>query len=196
MSTGASTTADRIVDAAARLLDEGGQAAVTLRAVATATDLSHNAPYKHFGGRDDLLGAVATRDLIQLAEQWRAVRGGSAVGRDRILDAVDVIVEFARDHPARYRLLFGAPDPVTQGEGLDAAAETALQAFVDIVVDGQREGSLPASPSDNLGIMLFATVHGLIGADAGGRLRSRTGWADIRAGMDFVIGLLRDRESS
>lgn len=192
MSTGAMSTADRLVDAAARLLDDGGQAAVTLRAVATATDLSHNAPYKHFDGRDALLAAVATRDLIHLAEQWRGVRARPDGGRVRLLYAVDVIVAFARDHPARYRLVFGSPDPAPRHDDLDAAAETALQAFVDIVVDCQDDGSLPASPSDNVGITLFATVHGLIGADASGRLRARTGWSDIRTGMEFLLGLLGD----
>ncbi|WP_181408829.1 TetR/AcrR family transcriptional regulator [Schumannella soli] len=186
------STADRLVEAAARLLDDGGQAAVTLRAVATATDLSHNAPYKHFDGRDALLAEVATRDLIHLAEQWRGVRAAPVAGRARLLDAVDVIVAFARDHPARYRLVFDSPDPAPRHDDLDAAAETALQAFIDIVVDCQGDGSLPASPSDNLGITLFATVHGLISADASGRLRARSGWGDVRAGMEFLLGLLGD----
>ncbi len=48
----------------------------------------------------------------------------------------------------------------------------------------------PVRVSGTLGIMLFATVHGLIDADASGRLRARTGWSDISAGMDFVLDLI------
>ena len=53
-------TSERLVTAAAELLDAGGEAAVTLRAVGSAIGVSHNAPYKHFVSRDDLLAAVAT----------------------------------------------------------------------------------------------------------------------------------------
>ena len=42
------TTAERIIEAAAALLDSGGESAVTLRAVGLASGISHNAPYKHF----------------------------------------------------------------------------------------------------------------------------------------------------
>ena len=38
----------RLVAAAASLLDRGGESAVTIRAVAQAVGMSHNAPYKHF----------------------------------------------------------------------------------------------------------------------------------------------------
>ena len=42
------STRDQLVAAAARLLDEGGPEAVTLRAVAQAVGVSHHAPYRHF----------------------------------------------------------------------------------------------------------------------------------------------------
>lgn len=178
------------MDAASRLLDEGGQGAVTMRAVAAAVDVSHNAPYKHFDGRDDLLAAVAVRDYAAITERWRAIRTARTDVRDCLLDALEVVVVFNREHPARYRLLFGAPEVAVRSEVLGVAAETALQVFTDIVIDCQRAGALPSSRSHNLGIMLFATVHGLIDADASGLLRARTGWADIRAGMGFVLDLM------
>ena len=184
------STGDRLVAAAAWLLDQGGQPAVTMRAVATAVDVSHNAPYKHFAGRTDLLAAVALLDYQALAERWRAIRDAVGEPRQQLLDAFEAIVAFSQAHPARYRLLFGTPDVAVRSDALDDAAETALHAFTNIVIDCQRAGALPSSPSHNLGIMLFATVHGLIDADASGRLRSRTGWADIRAGMGFVLDLI------
>lgn len=183
-------TAERLVAAAARLLDEGGQTAVTLRAVAAACDVSHNAPYKHFDGREDLLAAVAADDYATLTDQWTAIRAAPGDPRERLLDAFDVIVAFERDHPARYQLLFGVPDVAARGPALDRASELALKVFSDIVEKCQSTGSLPPSPSHNLGIMLFATVHGLIDADASGRLRARTGWSDLRAGMRFLLELL------
>lgn len=184
------STAERLVAAASRLLDEGGQAAVTLRAVAAAIDVSHNAPYKHFAGRAELLAAVAADDYAMLTERWTAIRAAPGDARERLLDALDVVVAFSAEHRARYRLLFGTPDVAARGDGLDDAAEQALVVFSDIVAECQREGSLPSSPSHNIGIMLFATVHGLIDADASGRMRARTGWSDLRSGMAFVLDLM------
>jgi AcrR family transcriptional regulator len=54
------TTHKKLIAAAKRLLDTGGDQAVTLRAVGHACGISHNAPYKHFKNRDALLAAVAT----------------------------------------------------------------------------------------------------------------------------------------
>lgn len=184
------STAERLIAAATRLLDDGGQAAVTLRAVASATDVSHNAPYKHFSGRDGLLAAVAERDFATLTDRWRIIRDAEGDPRERLLDALDVVVAFSREHGARYRLLFGTPDVAAASDAIDTAAETALRVFSDIVAEAQRTGALPATPSHNFGILLFATVHGLIDADASGRLRARTGWSDIRAGMRFVLDLV------
>ncbi|MEU6129875.1 TetR/AcrR family transcriptional regulator [Saccharopolyspora sp. NPDC047091] len=184
-------TAQRLVAAAAELLDEGGQSTVTLRAVAAATGVSHNAPYKHFTSRDDLLAAVAAADFTAITESWTTIRESSPVPVESLLDALDVVIRFSQDHPARYRLLFGTPDVAAQGGDLGDAAETALRVFSDIVAGCQQAGALPPSSSHNLGIIIFAATHGLIDADASGRLRSRSGWTDVRAGMRFLIGLLR-----
>jgi AcrR family transcriptional regulator len=51
-------TNERLIEAAAALLDSGGESAVTLRAVAQAVDVFHNASYKHFVDRNALLAAV------------------------------------------------------------------------------------------------------------------------------------------
>ena len=51
-------TDQRLIAAATSLLDSGGEAAVTIRAVAQAVGVSHNAPYKHFEDRSSLLRAV------------------------------------------------------------------------------------------------------------------------------------------
>ncbi|NUQ86967.1 MAG: helix-turn-helix transcriptional regulator, partial [Glycomyces artemisiae] len=56
-------TREALIDVAARLLDEGGTDAVTLRQVGHGAGVSHNAPYKHFAGKEALLAAVAAREL-------------------------------------------------------------------------------------------------------------------------------------
>src|SRR5262245_13620970 len=57
----APSTREAIIDAAAALLDEGGPAAVTFRAVGERVGLSHNAAFKLFHDKESLLAAVAAR---------------------------------------------------------------------------------------------------------------------------------------
>ncbi|MEV6350908.1 TetR/AcrR family transcriptional regulator [Actinoplanes sp. NPDC051851] len=184
------STAERLVAAAADLLDEGGEAAVTLRGVGAAIGVSHNAPYKHFVNRDDLLAAVAATDFRALAEGWQRIRASGQEPNQRLLAALDAVIEFSQAHPARYRLLFNSPAIAVRGGPLTAAAEEALGVFAGIVEDSQAAGTLPDTPSDNLAILIFATAHGLIDADASGRLRPRTGWAQAGTGLQILIRLL------
>jgi AcrR family transcriptional regulator len=185
-----SSTAQRLVRAAAELLDAGGAGAVTLRAVGAAIGVSHNAPYKHFASRDDLLAAVATADFAAMTRAWRQIRSAGDDGADRLVAALDVAVRFAGEHPARYRLLFNSPDLAAREGPLQAAATEALDEFASIVADVQEAGDLPAAPPDHLAVLLFAAVHGLIDADASGRLRPKTGWTDVTAGAELLIRLL------
>jgi AcrR family transcriptional regulator len=184
------STADRLTLAAAELLDDGGDAAVTLRAVGSAIGVSHNAPYKHFANRDDLLAAVAIADFATMARAWREIRESRPGGADSVLRALHVAAGFAADHPARYRLLFDSPDLAVSHGPLQEAAAQALAQFAGVVEDAQTAGALPAAPSDHLAVLLFATVHGLIDADASGRLRAKTGWTEITAGAELLLTLL------
>ena len=56
-----------MVEAAAGLLDAGGPAAVTFRAVGERVGLSHNAAFKMFHDKESLLAAVASRELRRQA---------------------------------------------------------------------------------------------------------------------------------
>ena len=184
------STAGRLITAAAELLDGGGEAAVTLRGVGSAIGVSHNAPYKHFASRDDLLAAVAATDFETLGGAWRQIRESDREPIQRLLDALDVVVRFSQDHPARYRLLFNSPVVAARPGPLPSAADEALNEFAAIVQDGQAAGVLPAMSSRDLAVLIFATAHGLIDADASGRLLSKTGWPQLGTGLEILVRLL------
>jgi AcrR family transcriptional regulator len=184
------STAERLVAAAAELLDRGGELAVTLRAVGAAIGMSHNAPYKHFASRDELLAAVATADFEAMAAQWREIRTSSDESPDRLVRVLDVAIRFADEHPARYRLLFNRPDLAAREGPLKLAATDALNEFTALVEEQQAAGILPAARPNHLAVVLFATAHGLIDADASGRLRPKTGWTTVTEGVELLIRLL------
>src|SRR5580658_10876521 len=57
-----------LLRAAVELIAEVGPAAFTLREVARRAGISHNAPYRHFREKDELVAAVAAEGFERLAE--------------------------------------------------------------------------------------------------------------------------------
>src|SRR5258708_1069703 len=59
---------EELLEAAIRLIAEVGPTAFTLREVARRAGVSHNAPYRHFRDRDDLMPAVAAQAFRELPQ--------------------------------------------------------------------------------------------------------------------------------
>ena len=156
----ASSTRDALVDAAAQLLDEGGPEAVTLREVGHRAGVSHNAPYKHFAGKEALLAAVAARELTRQS----AVVATAATLRS----VLHGYVGWALAHPARFRLVFGAWS--AGSEELAAAAETARATLIARVADQQHASRLPDGDPERLAALLQALAHGAVALTLAGHL--------------------------
>src|ERR687886_1561641 len=60
-----------LIDTAVDQARTGGADAVVLRDAARRTGVSHNAAYRHFADRDDLLAEVADRGMAALEESMR-----------------------------------------------------------------------------------------------------------------------------
>src|SRR5260370_18632371 len=60
-----------LLESAIRLIGEVGPAGFTLRELARRAGVSHNAPYRHFRDRDDLMAAVATQGFRELTRAMR-----------------------------------------------------------------------------------------------------------------------------
>ena len=183
-------TGERLVEAAAALLDEGGEAAVTLRAVALAVGVSHNAPYRHFADRAALLAGVAERDFHSFTSGFEAIErsGRSPIGK--VEAALATFVTYGEAHPARYRLLFGNPDIASRGGRLEAVAMETFSAFAALVRGAQDVGQLPTMPTATLTGLVYAAVHGLLDLKAGGRMRAEKGFSDVMGGTKLMLDLI------
>ena len=104
---------ERIVRAAARLLNEGGREAVTTRAVGVAAGVQAPTIYRLFGDKRGLIEAVAEHQMSEY------VRGKAATaGDDLDGDPVEILreawranVQFGLDNSALFSLMNGDPDP-------------------------------------------------------------------------------------
>lgn len=108
--------ADKKLVSAADLLDSGGESAVTLRAVAHAVGVSHNAPYRHPKDRSTLLAAVAIGDFTRLTDAFVDIRQSSSRPMVKLRRALETFIGYEQAYPARYRLLLSSPNTAPQRE--------------------------------------------------------------------------------
>jgi AcrR family transcriptional regulator len=119
-----------LLRAAGEILEEQGVAALSLREAARRAGVSHNAPYRHFPARDQLLAALAAEGFRWLNEKLgKPPEGNIGLG----------YVEFALAHPHRYRLMFGGQLRFEEHAELRGQAEanyaTLERTFKDLGAD-------------------------------------------------------------
>jgi AcrR family transcriptional regulator len=161
------STRARLIDAATRLLDEGGPAAVTLREVGRLAGVSHNAPYKHFVDKEDLLAAVAAGQLARRGRPRTRLTEGPG-GLERLRAMMGGYVRRALRYPARFKLTYGSW--TTDSAELGEAAGAARRELVDAVRAAQRDGDLPIGDPERLAALVHATAHGAVDLALSGHL--------------------------
>ena len=190
MATG---TRDALLDAAEELLDAGGVEAVTLREVGHRAGVSHNAPYKHFAGKEVLLAAVAARELRRRRDKLAATLEGDAPPEVALHGALRRYAEWAVAFPERFKLIYGrwTLGPDESAELVEAAHAAATQ-LVDTVRAAQERGVLPPGDPERLCALLRALAHGAADLTIAGHLSPEgKGHADSSGLIDDLIGYLR-----
>lgn len=159
--TPGATIRGALIDAAARVLERDGRAALTVRAVAAEAGVAPMGVYNHLGGMDRLLGEVVTAG-------WRAL--ADAVGRQQTLIAAGrAYRSFALDHRELYVLMSVESPAIAPGPGTQAALPTALNR---LVVGCQSNGRVRPGPADVITRCLWSLWHGAVALEiAGGRQR-------------------------
>ncbi len=152
---------EALLDAAAALVAEAGPAAFTLREVARRVGVSHNAPYRHFRDRDELLAAVAAQGFERLTAAMKrsAARGHGALDRFRLCGRG--YIEFALRWPERFLVMFDLPSSAERYPDYAAAGEEAFQVLLASIADAQKDGALPAGDPQPLALVAWSLVHGI-----------------------------------
>jgi len=159
-----------LLDSAVALIAEAGPRAFTLRELARRAQVSHNAPYRHFKDKDDLLAAVAAQgfDLLSSAMTAEMAKGRTAL--ERLHLAGRGYVGFALKWPQHILVMFETPAADAARPEYDASGLQAFQILLDAIVAVQAEGGLPAGDPHPLAIVAWAAVHGLAKLAIAGRL--------------------------
>lgn len=146
-----------LVDAARRLLEAEGPAAMSLRAVAREAGVSPAAPYHHFKDKSELMAAIASEGWVLLTE---AMAEAGKAKPDDPLALVMTYVSFARSRPALYRVMFDAArdNETLHFEGLLDAASPYAWMRKGLV--HSRKGA-PAAEIELSILAAWASSHGI-----------------------------------
>jgi AcrR family transcriptional regulator len=122
------STRQALLDAAERLIADGGPEALSVRAVADAVGTTTRAVYSVFGSKDGLLAALAQRVFELLGASLSRQPATDDPAQDLVAAAVDVFRAMALNNPAAYRITFLRIVPqLDLGAGTLAAAEDSMR---------------------------------------------------------------------
>jgi AcrR family transcriptional regulator len=181
-----------LVDAGAELARARGPDGVVLREVARRTGVSHNAAYRHFADRDELLGEIASLAAAQLEQAMqRRVDGVRETdpaqrARARLRETGRAYVEFALSEPGLFTVAFcpiKTDDPSTMA---DAGPYLLLGQVLDELVEA---GAVSPAGREGADVACWAAVHGLSVLLLDGPLRGLPP-ADREAVLEKLLGTI------
>jgi AcrR family transcriptional regulator len=168
---------EAILDAAMRILGEGGLDALTLQRVARELGLVTTALYRYFPSKDVLVAALQRRAVAAIHERFAKARAGwskAALRRQPNVAALVPIVGAARFYvtlpdtmPEPFQLvaiLLGDTRVLVSAEEAAKAAPVVLAFIGDaatLFAEAAREGALARGEAMSRTLVFWATVHGL-----------------------------------
>ena len=149
-----------LIEAARRILEAEGPAALSLRAVAREAGVSPAAPYHHFKDKTELLEAVAHEGWEAVGQAITAARHSSADPAEALGAIGLAYLHFARDNPALYRLMYDTSRDRTSMPEHENEEDSGLANVQGALIEAG------ADPTDELELQLatvasWCAVHGL-----------------------------------
>ncbi len=190
-------TAERIAEAARKILAKEGPEAVSMRRIADIIGITPMAIYYHYANREALLQAIVFEELDRintLAQRAADVEGGKvdweAIG--------DGYLDYAFAHPHLFDYLFVArrKQAVRYPDGVRARKSPSLTPLADRVANAIKQGAFKRSDIWEVAIQLWAHAHGYA-------TLYRAGWFEVsedefralhrRAIKRLLHGLLKEK---
>ncbi|WP_435747800.1 TetR/AcrR family transcriptional regulator [Microbacterium sp. PMB16] len=170
-------------DAAMQLLERMPAAEISLREVARAANVSHNAPYHHFADRLGLLKALAERSMADLLDQVRAAAASAGTPRDVLIAGGSAYIRFAIEHPHAFDAVY---DPTVCVPGSPTETMAPLIRGLEDTLAAAAVAAGLDDPADVIG--LWGLIHGLGTLAAAGHFTLDAALAANTATVDRLLG--------
>ncbi len=153
---------EALVASAVKIIAEESLAALTLRKVAAAAQVSRTAPYRHFENKEALLAAVAEEGFRTLARRMADVAVGASDSLEKIIRQGVEYVLFARRRPAHFQVMFGfSPESLFTHSSLAEVASGAFMVLLDSMSDCQEAGIVRKGNTGEIAFGAWTLAHGL-----------------------------------
>ncbi|MEM9074429.1 MAG: TetR/AcrR family transcriptional regulator [Myxococcota bacterium] len=181
-----------ILDKAVELVAEHGVRGVSFREVARRAEVSHQAPYHHFGNLQGILEAIAREGFAQLAATMQSA--ANQAGEDaleRLTAAGTAYVRFAISHLGYFRVMFQRSLVELHDElsPIEEAQET-FGTLVTLAEDAWKAGHGSHMAVEVLSLLAWSTVHGLAILIVEGTIASKPNLPPEDVLIDQVVGAL------
>lgn len=151
---------ESLLEAAIQLIAEVGPAGFNLREAARRAGVSHNAPYRHFRDKGELLATIAAQGFQELNEVMVEGAATESTPIGRLKRAGYAYVAFALRRPEHFAAMFEAPGSETD-PACREAGEQAFATLVGFIALCQQEGQLPAGGAEYRALLAWSLVHGI-----------------------------------
>ncbi len=151
---------EQLLATARSMLEEVGSSKLSLRALCSALGVTPTAAYHHFTNRAELLAQLATEGYLELAEVL-SQNSAALPTQKKIHGFCLIYLNFARDNPALYQLMFGpelAAD--TMPEQLHTARQLAFSKL-EIMVADLLKRPIDSIDVRNAALASWSYIHGL-----------------------------------
>jgi AcrR family transcriptional regulator len=180
---------EALLQASLDLIGQVGPAAFTLREVARRAGVSHNAPYRHFRSKEELLAALAAEGFDRLALAMTKAAESVPTALERLRASGRGYVEFALRYPQHFTVMFEVPWKFELYPQTQAAGARAFGTLLRYVEGCQEQGVLPAGDPNSFALLAWSMVHGVAKLAIGGRL-PLAGTADVLRFTDAATAAL------
>ncbi len=138
----------RILDAAAQVLSEGGPRPRLITTIAERAQVSRPTLYRHFPDRNDLYDSLMRAELEKVIDEVVARARVTSSPRDDYIDVVADLVEIAREHPALQAVLARHPEIVASHlpRVLPIVIDIAEPRLAPVFAAGERDHGWPPIP--------------------------------------------------
>ena len=168
-----------LVETGLSMARESGPEGVALREVARRVGVSHNAAYRHFGDREELLGEISQHAMDRLTDAMQTRIAAVPEGDDprtraraQLNQIGRAYVDFALAEPGLFRVAFASKAADAESRTLGPPVEGGPYGLLNDVLDQLVEvGYLDPARRPGSEVACWAAVHGFAGLCLDGPLR-------------------------
>lgn len=150
----------QLLNAVRQLVEEKGSENFSIAEAARKAGVSSAAPYRHFNDKPEILKALVLQAMQEKAADMRRVIEPFPAGSHERINALGkCYIDFARNHPGMFRLVFGKTESHENDEDLRQQGEQVFGIVVEAVA--QVLGIEKSDPEAlKRAYMLWTMVHG------------------------------------